>query len=157
MPVTPDEFRRALGRFASGVTVVTARCEDDKPCGITVSAFSSVSLTPPLVLICIDRRASLHDYLREGGYFAVNILAEGQEEISHRFASKVPDRFDGLVYREGIAGSPVIEGTLATIECQIVHAYSGGDHTILVGEVLSTQVSEGKPLLYSQGNYARLA
>ncbi|MCI0485888.1 MAG: flavin reductase family protein [Blastocatellia bacterium] len=157
MPVTRDEFRRALSRFASGVTVVTAKCEDDQLRGITVSAFSSLSLDPPLVLICIDRRASLHDHLEEGRHFAVNILAEGQEDISHRFASKVPDRFDGLACREGTAGSPLIEGALAAIECRIVHAYPGGDHTILVGEVISTNVSEGKPLLYCQGNYARLA
>jgi len=157
MPVTKDEFRKALSQFASGVTVVTAKCEDGQVRGITVSAFSSLSLEPPLVLICIDKDASLHDHLNEGGHFAVNVLAENQENISHRFASRIPDRFDGLACKEGIAGTPLIDGSLTSIECRILHAYPGGDHTIFVGEVVRATVTEGRPLVYCQGNYARLS
>ena len=156
MTVSKDEFRRALGHFASGVTVVTSRSEDGRPLGITVSAFSSLSLDPPLILICIDKRASLHDHLKEGGHFAVNILAEDQELISRRFASKVEDRFEGIGYREGDMGAPLISGALATIECRIVHSYPGGDHTIIVGEVLATEVSNGRPLAYFRGGYVQL-
>jgi flavin reductase (DIM6/NTAB) family NADH-FMN oxidoreductase RutF len=156
MPVSKDEFRRALSRFASGVTVVTTKCENNKLHGITVSAFSSLSLEPPLVLICIDKRASVHSYLREGVHFAVNILAEDQELISRRFASREADRFDKTSFTEGATGVPLIEGALAAIECRVVNTYPGGDHTIFVGEVISTTVSEGKPLAYFRGSYARL-
>jgi flavin reductase (DIM6/NTAB) family NADH-FMN oxidoreductase RutF len=156
MTVSKDEFRRALGHFPSGVTVVTSKCEDGVLRGITVSAFSSLSLDPPLVLICIDKRASLHDHLKEGGHFAVNILAEDQELISRRFASKEVDRFEGLGYREGGTGAPLISGALASMECRIVHSYPGGDHTIVVGEVLATEVGAGGPLAYFRGGYVRL-
>ncbi len=156
MSVSKDEFRRALGHFASGVTVVTSRCEDGLLRGITVSAFTSLSLDPPLVLICIDKKASLHDHLKEGGHFAANILADDQELISRRFASKDADRFEGLGYSAGDTGAPLINGALASIECRIVHVYPGGDHTIVVGEVVVTHVSEGRPLAYFRGGYVRL-
>ena len=157
MPVSKDEFRSALSRFASGVTIVTIRTKDDKPGGITVSAFSSLSLEPPLILICIDKRASVHDLFEEGRYFAINILAEDQELISRRFASKEPDRFTGTGYREGTSGAPLLDGALASIECRVVHSYPGGDHTIIVGEVEGATVAEGKPLTYFRGGYAQLA
>jgi len=157
MPVSKDEFRTALSRFISGVTVVTARGEDDLPVGITVSAFTSVSLEPPLVLACIDKRASLHSCLTEGRHFAVNILAHDQEHLSRRFASKDQDRFDGAGYREGLDGVPLLEGALAFIECRVVHVYPAGDHTIVVGEVESTSVADHKPLAYYRGGYSQLA
>lgn len=157
MAVTKDEFRIALSRFVSGVTVVTTLGRDQRPAGITVSAFSSVSLDPPLVLACIDKRASLHDSLTEGTHFAVNILAGDQEEISRRFASKDHERFDGSAYRQGISGAPLLEGALAYIECRVVHAYPGGDHTIVVGEVESATVADHRPLAYYRGRYSHLA
>src|SRR5436190_20124173 len=151
MPVSKDEFRRALSRFISGVSVVTTLGKDNRPAGITVSAFSSVSLEPPLVLACIDKRASLHDHLTEGSHFAVNILAEDQQDISRLFASKDEDRFIGGGYRWGVSGAPLLDGALAYIECRVVHAYPGGDHTIIVGEVESTSINEHKPLAYYRG------
>jgi flavin reductase (DIM6/NTAB) family NADH-FMN oxidoreductase RutF len=157
MPVNRDEFRAALGRFVSGVTVVTTLSNDNRPAGITVSAFSSVSLEPPLVLVCIDKRASLHNHLSEGSHFAVNILGDHQQEISKRFASRDENRFEGARYREGLNGAPLLEDALAYIECRVVHAYPGGDHTILVGEVESTSVADHKPLAYFRGNYGGLA
>jgi flavin reductase (DIM6/NTAB) family NADH-FMN oxidoreductase RutF len=156
MAVSKDEFRRALGNFASGVTVVTSKCEDNQLRGLTVSAFSSVSLEPPLVLICLDHRCSLHDFLKEGLHFAVNILAEDQMGLSNRFASRDPNRFDGVNITDGVTGAPLIEGAVAHIECRVVHAYAGGDHTIYVGEVEATQVTDSKPLAYFRGNYAQV-
>jgi flavin reductase (DIM6/NTAB) family NADH-FMN oxidoreductase RutF len=157
MAVTKDEFRTTLSRFASGVTVVTTIDPEGKPWGMTVSAFSSLSLEPPLILICIDRRASGHDNLVEGGTFAVNILAEDQEEISRRFASRDIDRFDGIGYKQGATGAPLLEGAIARIECRIDATHPGGDHTIVVGEIIACEVSDGKPLTYYRGGYAQLA
>ena len=156
MPVSKDEFRTALGCFASGVTVVTTVCPDNKPGGITVSAFTSVSLEPPLVLVCIDKRASVHDSLTEGKHFAVNILAEDQEHLSRLFASKEQDRFSRAPYQPGVTGAPVLHGAAASLECRVVSAYPGGDHTIIVGEVESTAVADRRPLAYHRGGYARL-
>jgi len=157
MPVGKDEFRTALSHFGSSVTVVTTNDEHQKPRGLTVSAFSSLSLEPPLVLICIEKRASIYQHLKEGGYFAVNILAEDQEIISRRFASRDPDRFSGVGYSHGTSGTPLLDGALAHMECRITAAHEGGDHTIFIGEVEATSTKEGKPLLYFRGGYSRLA
>ena len=156
MPVSKDEFRTALSRFISGVTVVTTLSNDDRPAGITVSAFSSVSLEPPLVLVCIDKRSSLHNHLSEGRHFAVNILADHQQHVSRRFASRDENRFEGAGYRCGLHGAPLLEDALAYIECRVVHVYPGGDHTIIVGEVESTSVADHKPLAYFRGDYGSL-
>jgi flavin reductase (DIM6/NTAB) family NADH-FMN oxidoreductase RutF len=157
MPVSKDEFRSAMSRFASGVTIVTTRTEDHQPNGLTVSSFASLSLAPPLVLVCIDKRASIHDLLVEGRYFAVNVLAEDQEILSRRFASRDADRFSGTGYTEGMTGVPILSDVLAAIECRIVHTYPGGDHTIVVGEVEHAIVGDGKPLAYFRSGYALLA
>ncbi len=157
MPVGKQEFRTALGHFASAVTVVTARCADGRLAGITVTAFSSLSLEPPLVLIAIDRRAFLHAHLKIGTVFAVNMLTEQQELLSRRFAASDPDQFRGIGYSAGIDGVPVLDDVLAIVQCRIVAEHAGGDHTLFVGEVESTRVTEGKPLLYYRGGYSRLA
>lgn len=157
MAVTRDEFRTALSRFASGVTVVTTTDAHGKPWGMTVSAFSSLSLDPPLILICIDKKASGHGHFTPDSAFAVNILGEDQEEVSRRFASRDVDRFNGVGYRHGTTGSPLLEGAIARIECRVTEAYPGGDHTIVVGELVATEVADGKPLVYYRGGYAQLA
>jgi flavin reductase (DIM6/NTAB) family NADH-FMN oxidoreductase RutF len=157
MPVNNGEFRGALGRFASSVSVVTSKGKDGELRGITVSAFSSLSLNPPLILICIDNRSSLIEHLVEGCAFAVNILGEEQETLSRRFASKEPNRFEGIGYREGVSGAPLLDNALAALECKVVHNYGGGDHTIVVGEVDATAFTDSKPLLYFRGGYAKLA
>jgi flavin reductase (DIM6/NTAB) family NADH-FMN oxidoreductase RutF len=157
VPVNANQFRTALSRFASGVTVVTTRDADARPQGITVSAFSSLSLDPPLVLLCIDRRAFVHDFFQASGVFVVNILAADQEELSRLFASRAPDKFEGLGYTQGIDGVPVLDHALATIECRLRYTYEGGDHTIIVGEVEHAAVREdAPPLLYYRGGYAGL-
>lgn len=156
MPVDKAEFRAALGHFAAGVTVVTAKFADGQVGGITVTAFTSLSLEPPLVLICIDKRARIHDRLQVGGNFAVNILSQDQELVSRRFASSKEDPFHELGYREGFDGVPVINDTIAAVECRIVQLLPGGDHTIVIGEVEATAVHNDKPLLYFRGGYAQL-
>jgi flavin reductase (DIM6/NTAB) family NADH-FMN oxidoreductase RutF len=157
MPVSGDEFRRALSQFASGVTVVTTRDAIGQPLGLTVSAFCSVSLEPPLVLVCVDKKASSYSGFLESRAFVVHILAEDQEELSRRFATKDPKKFEGMIYRRGIEGIPVLEGAVATLECRLVQAYEGGDHTIFVGQVEGASVrEEALPLLYFRGAYRRL-
>ena len=156
MPVDKDEFRTALGRFASGVTVVTTRDNEGQPRGLTVSAFASLSLEPPLILICIGKAIALHQVLNEAGGFVVNVLSDKQEAISRRFASREPDKFAGVAYREGVENAPVLDDVLVALECRKKFAFDGGDHTILVGEVEATHVGEGKPLVYFRGGYAQL-
>ena len=157
MPVEEAEFRRAVGHFASAVTVVTATLKDGQPAGITVTAFSSLSLEPPLVLICIDKQARLHDHLARDGCIAVNILAEDQETVSRCFASSEPDQFREIGYTPGASGAPLIHDAVAALECKIVDLLPGGDHTIIVGEVEATKIQEGKPLLHFRGGYGQLA
>jgi flavin reductase (DIM6/NTAB) family NADH-FMN oxidoreductase RutF len=156
MPITKDEFRRALGHFASGVTVVCTRDKNGKLHGLTASAFTSVSLDPPLVLVCIDKNTGSYYAFAESGLFWVNVLADDHELISRRFASNGPGKFEGVEHRNGRDGVPVIEGALANLECRIVHSYEGGDHTIFVGQVEAAQVKDGRPLIYFRGGYARL-
>jgi len=157
MPVGPQEFRAALGHFASGVCVVTAKGGDGHLAGITVTAFCSVSLDPPLVLISIDKRARLHDALAGGGRFAVNILSADQEVISRQFASSRHDQFAGVGYTTGPDGTPWLEDALAVIECRHAGHYPGGDHTIILGQVETTRIREAKPLMYFRGGYGQLA
>lgn len=157
MAVDKDLFRQALGHFATGVTVVTTRDADGKPQGLTVSAFSSLSLDPPLVLVCIGKNVTCYKAFAEGGVFAVNILSAEQELVSRRFASKEPDKFEGVAFRGGLDGAPVLDGAIANIECRIVNSVDGGDHTILVGQVENATVLDEQPLLYYRGGYARLS
>lgn len=156
MPIDPSTFRATLGRFASGITVITARDSDGRDVGMTVSAFSSLSLDPPLVLICIDNGASVAPVLEHCDRFAVSVLSDEQEPLSRRFSEKEIDRFEGVAYHRGQLDLPLLDGALANLECQVHARYPGGDHTILVGAVEATSVREGHPLLYYRGGYARL-
>ena len=153
--VDAGEFKKAMSRWASGVTVVTAEYNGVRH-GITVSAFSSLSLDPPLALICIGKSTAVHDTIRKGERFVVNVLSDYQEALSNRFASKVDDRFDGVALRTGKLGVPVLEGCLATIECRLHETLPGGDHTIFVGEVVNADIREGSPLMYFHGGYRKL-
>jgi flavin reductase (DIM6/NTAB) family NADH-FMN oxidoreductase RutF len=156
MALTPTEFRTALRSFAAGVTVVTTRDREGQPSGLTASAFTSVSLSPPLVLVCVDHAATAHPDFRERGWFAVNVLRREQEALSRRFAVSGGDKFHDLSYREGSSGLPLLDGTLATLECRIVEAHEAGDHTIFVGLVESATVAGGRPLVYFHGGYHSL-
>jgi flavin reductase (DIM6/NTAB) family NADH-FMN oxidoreductase RutF len=156
MPVSASEFRAALRHFPAGVTVVTTRDGDGAPCGLTASAFTSVSLEPPLVLVCIDHAATSYAAFEACGWFAINMLGKSQEHLSRRFAASIPDKFVGIGYREGRGGLPVLDDVVAALACRIVHRYPGGDHTIFVGQVESASVTAGSPLLYFQGGYHHL-
>ncbi len=155
MPIDPSTFRAALARFASGVTIVTARDDGGRDVGMTVSAFTSLSLDPPLVLLCIDHAASVAPVLDTCERFAVNILAEDQEPLSRRFAEREVDRFDGVAIRRGLNGLALLEGALAHIECRTHSRTPGGDHTILIGAVEAADLGAGTPLLYYRSGYGR--
>ena len=156
MKIRPEEFRAALGRFASGVTIVTTRDREGRLHGITVSAFCSVSLDPPLILICIEKNAGSHRALEESRAFVVNILREEQQYVSDRFASASPDKFDGLRFRPGIESLPVLEDALVSLECRLLIAYDGGNHAIYIGEVAAATVNDARPLVYFQGGYRKI-
>lgn len=153
MPVSQDDFRAALSRFPSGVTVVTTKDAAGRLHGITVSSFNSVSLDPPLVLICIDRSTGSHDAFAESGVFVVNILSSGQADISEQFASLRPDKFEGVEHTLTEHGLPVLANCIANLECRVRNTGDGGDHTIFIGEVESVHVNDGDPLVYFRSNY----
>jgi len=157
MTIDPDSFRSVLGRFASGITVVTTRDGDDRDVGMTVSAFCSVSLKPALVQVCVDRVASLHAALIASARYGVSILAAEQEALSRRFSTADSTRrFDGIGYRRGESGVVLLDDALAHLECRIVASHEAGDHTIFVGEVESASARSTRPLLYYRGGYAQL-
>jgi flavin reductase (DIM6/NTAB) family NADH-FMN oxidoreductase RutF len=154
--ISPDDFRQVLAHFASGVTIVTTCDNEQRPTGLTASAFCSVSLDPPLILICVDHKSQSYPHLRECGRFAINILHQGHEPLSRRFASSRLDKFDGVAFRLGVLGVPLIDAALGHLECRTVNAHVEGDHTIFVGRVESVGVGEGEPLLYYRGRYHKL-
>jgi flavin reductase (DIM6/NTAB) family NADH-FMN oxidoreductase RutF len=157
MTLDPDSFRSVLGRFASGVTVVTTRDAEHADIGMTVSAFSSVSLEPPLVQVCIGHDASAFEALAVADYFAVNILSSEQEPLSRRFAAvESAHRFDGLATARGATGLVLLEDALAHLECRVVARHVAGDHTLFIGEVLDASARDARPLLYYRGGYAQL-
>ncbi len=150
-------FRDALGCFATGVTVVTAICPDGSPIGLTANSFTSVSLDPPLLLVCIANNAGSAPYLRDAGRFAVNVLQIGQQPTSNRFAGKGEDRFGVTPWEVGEYGTPVLTGSLSSFECSRDAVHDGGDHFILVGRVLKAIFEPRRdPLLYFRGKYRKL-
>ncbi len=156
MPITEDEFRRALSSFPSGVTVVTTKDKAGRLHGITVSAFCSVSLEPPLVLVCIDKTTGSHPAFEFGGVFVINVLSEDQAHLSNHFASLTADKFDGIEYRQTSDGIPILDDAMVNLECRLVYTHEGGDHSIFVGEIQNAIIKDGKPLLYFQGSYRSL-
>jgi flavin reductase (DIM6/NTAB) family NADH-FMN oxidoreductase RutF len=150
------EFRRALGQFASGVTVVTTIDAAGQPQGLTASSFCSVSLAPPLVLVCVDNRISARRAIEESRFFTVSVLAETQEAVSRRFASGAADKFAGPGLVPGTNGAVLVSGALAHMECRLAAAHLAGDHTIFVGEVVRLAAAPGRPLLYHESGYHRL-
>jgi flavin reductase (DIM6/NTAB) family NADH-FMN oxidoreductase RutF len=153
-----EDFRRAMGRFATGVTIITTRLGEDLH-GMTANAVTSLSLDPLLVLVCVDKTADTHDILSKAGVFAVNILNKDQSEISDRFAKKEFDGAHGLEdlpHTFAVTGAPIIDGSLAYLDCRTVTEHHGGDHTIFIGEVLEAkELSEAEPLVFYRGNYGR--
>ena len=150
MAIAADAFREGLSRWASGVTIVTSSA-GGRIHGMTVSAFSGVSLDPPLVLVCADLASNTHPLIAEGGVFAVNVLASDQTALASRFASKQDEwrRFEGVEWRAGATGAPLLAGSLAAFDCRVASAHAAGDHVIYVGRVEAVQLDgEREPLLY---------
>ncbi|HKW49179.1 MAG TPA: flavin reductase family protein [Gemmatimonadaceae bacterium] len=151
-----DTFRAALGRFSCGITIVTARDSKGRDHGMTVSAFCSVSLEPPMVLICIGHDASMHDLMTQVEHVGISVLSSSQEALSRRFADPETDRFDGVGYARGEHGVALLDEALVHLECDVVARHEAGDHTIVVCAVERAEALEGRPLLYYRGGYAQL-
>jgi len=153
--LTSDEFRNVIGHFASGVTVITA-VHDERPYGTTASAVTSLSLEPPMMLVCLDRESQTGGVIAEEGRFAVNILGEDQADLAVRFATKAPDKFDGVATTRGEYGEPLLADALATLECRVVEQTTGGTHVVFFGEVERGSARAGAPLAYYRGQFGRL-
>jgi flavin reductase (DIM6/NTAB) family NADH-FMN oxidoreductase RutF len=155
--VTPDLFRQVMGNFATGITVVTTKDAHGKPYGLTVNSFTSVSLDPVLVLVCLDNKLSGLQAFKDSKHFGVSILSEHQEDVSRMFAKKDSER-PPTIYYEGKLGIPLLHNSLATMECETVAVHAAGDHRIFVGEVHHAEVLlQNHPLLYFRGKYQRVA
>lgn len=148
-------FRDVVGRFASGVTVITTSAGGHQ-FGTTASAMSSLSLDPPMLLICLNRTSSTQAAVLESGTFAVNILSDGQEALAGQFARKGDDKFAGVSVRHGDTGAPLLDGSLATLECRTVETVTGGTHTVFLAEVLTAEARDLDPLTYFRGRFGRL-
>ncbi len=157
MPVDPADFRAVLGRWTTGVTVITAML-DGKPEGLTASSFTSLSLDPPLILFCLDRAASTFAALTQAESFAVNILAADQSQLSNRFASPDADRFADLEWTTWATGAPILPGCVASLDCRREALHDGGDHVIVIGRVMELAVRSdtADPLVYFRGGYRAL-
>jgi flavin reductase (DIM6/NTAB) family NADH-FMN oxidoreductase RutF len=159
LPVDPDLFRGTLSYWSSGVTVVTSRRGKDVR-GMTASAVCSVSLDPPLVLVCIDKTAIMHDFVEQSRVFALNILARDQEDVSRACATRKVEesrRLEGIPYHDEATGSPILDGAIGFLDCTVEAALPGGDHTIFVGRVEAAGARDGEPLVYFRGAYRRIA
>ena len=158
MTIDTDSFRKALGCYPTGVAVVTALGPAGERVGMTANSFTSVSLKPPLVSFCLDRASVWFEPLHAAGHFAVNVLREGDEEISQRFARPRSAQWDDLAWTTWQSGCPILETALAAFECRVQGRHEAGDHVILVGEVLAMSAArDGAPLAYFRGGYRRLA
>jgi flavin reductase (DIM6/NTAB) family NADH-FMN oxidoreductase RutF len=160
-PLTAPEFRKALGQFATGLTVVTAEREPGLVHGMTANSFTSVSLAPLLILVCVDQRAKMLSLLHKKKRFGISVLKQGQEAISEYFAkgeqSAEAEQRLSIRYRWTPGGVPVLEGTLLHLTCNVNASHVAGDHTIFVGEVEDAAIHDGEPLLYFRGEYRNIA
>jgi flavin reductase (DIM6/NTAB) family NADH-FMN oxidoreductase RutF len=157
MTVSKDDFKAVMGSFAAGVTVVTTVDGEGRKWGLTATAFSSLSMDPPLCLVCVGKNAGSHGALTAAKKFAVNLLTADQEHLSNHFASRKDDKFAEVEHSAGEAtGCPLLSGALASMECEVTDILPGGDHDIFVGKLVSSAVSDGTPLMYWRGKYRQL-
>jgi flavin reductase (DIM6/NTAB) family NADH-FMN oxidoreductase RutF len=156
VPVDTWLYRRTCAQFTTGITVVTVLDSLGHPHGMTVNSFASVSLDPPLVLVSIDLRNAILGHFISSSWFAINVLAEDQENLSRRFSSASENRFVDVDWHQGASGMPVLDGVLAHLECSVVQTFEAGDHTVLLGEVRSAECREGRPLIYFDSGYRSL-
>ncbi|HLH77464.1 MAG TPA: flavin reductase family protein [Candidatus Binataceae bacterium] len=153
MPIERNELRRVMGHFATGVAVITTFSSEGVLHGMTANSLTSVSLDPPLLLACVDKRTESYPCFESSRVFTVNILAEDQEDLSRRFATSGTNKFEGVAYQRGANGCPIIHGALAYLECKLYGACDGGDHTIYIGQIEQAETREGRPLLFFRGGY----
>jgi flavin reductase (DIM6/NTAB) family NADH-FMN oxidoreductase RutF len=154
--IDKHRFCLACGKYSTGVAIATVRDVQGEPHGMTVNSFTSVSLSPPLVLFCVDHGARILPHFRQCEYFGINVLNEFQTDISDHFASSRRDRFNGIDWRPGETGVPLLRRGLAFLECALRNRIPAGDHDILIGEVIEARVEEGRPLLYFGSQYRKL-
>jgi flavin reductase (DIM6/NTAB) family NADH-FMN oxidoreductase RutF len=154
--VDDAQFRQLLGRFATGVVVITLTSPDGQPHGMTANSLASVSLRPPLLSVSIDHGATMHDLVTGADQFVINVLSSHQEALSRRFADPHDDRFEGVGYHGGQHTGVLLDGALAHIECVRHDTVEAGDHTIVIGRVVAGETVDGRPLLYYRGGYAAL-
>ena len=154
--VNMDAFRDACALFATGVAIATVLGTDSKPHGLTVSSFTSVSLNPPRILVCIDHGCTILSHFLERSEFAINVLSDEQRDLSVKFSVKPEGRFEGTDWVSGETGVPLIHACLAHFECRVEQTIECGDHTIFIGEVLAVRAFPGQPLLYFHRNYHTL-
>lgn len=159
MNIEPKDFRDTVGCFATGITIITTVEPDGSPVGLTANSFTSLSLDPPMVLFCLDYKVASFDAFQAGAHFAVNILSTGQQDLSNRFAKSGPEKWDGIAFDTWDTGSPILPGCVASMECKVASINEGGDHVIIVGEVVRMERAGGDvmPLLYFRGGYANLS
>jgi flavin reductase (DIM6/NTAB) family NADH-FMN oxidoreductase RutF len=159
-PLTARKFRKALGQFATGVTVVTVEREQGQVFGMTANSFTSVSLDPMLILVCVDQRAKILPMLQKKKRFGISVLKQGQQAISKHFAQSEQnaeaDERLSLRYRRMPSGIPVLEDGLLCLSCRVVAAHTAGDHTVFIAEVEDAEIHEGEPLLFFRGRYRDL-
>ena len=155
--IEKQQFRRICGKFASGITVATVLDSAGGVHGMTANSFTSVSLTPPLVLICVDHRARIREHFRIGEFFGINILSASQKDLSDKFAGSGYDRFAGVNWYPGQTGVPLLPDVLATIECSRLNVVTAGDHDIVIGEVLHADCRDGDPLVFYSSQYRCLS
>jgi 3-hydroxy-9,10-secoandrosta-1,3,5(10)-triene-9,17-dione monooxygenase reductase component len=157
--LTPEQlqFRRVMGHFPTGVTIVTSRRGNGDPCGLTANAVASVSLDPLLVLVCVDRASVTHGCITQGGSFAISILSSEDKELARRFAhSDRAGRFEGVDLSQSSTGSPILARALAWMDCRVREVHEAGDHSIMVGQVLSCDARDGEPLVFFRGEFHRI-
>jgi flavin reductase (DIM6/NTAB) family NADH-FMN oxidoreductase RutF len=154
--IDAETYREVCSHFCTGVAVATVRAADASPHGLTVSTFTPVSLDPPLVLICIDLACTVARHFMAATHFAINVLTDAQRELSVGFAAKPEGRFEGVAWRPGATGAPLLEGSLATLECTLQRVMEVGDHAVVVGLIVSAASYSGEPLLYYKRAYRTL-
>lgn len=158
MAIDPQDYRNALGCFVTGITVITTVTAESERIGLTANSFNSVSLDPPLVLFSLARGALSLPAFERAEHFAVNVLREGQVELSNNFARSSPDKWNGVETHTGSTGCPLLPGCAAVFECRKYAAYDGGDHVIFVGEVIEIEADhDAEPLVYHRGQYGGVA
>ena len=156
MTFDSKEQRRIMGKFATGVTVIST-VVDGETWGMTANAVTSLSLDPPLVLVAIVRDSQSHEKVKQAGCFAMNILSADQEELSNRYAFSGPKDFSGLATETAETGAPILSGAIGYVDCRLVEILPGGDHDIFIGEIVAGDANDGQPLLYFDGGYKKLS